>query len=313
MARLRALSLQQTTPLSSNTRGACGEDADLKSALGPSCQRCRDTGYYMARGTAAGAPGLYTLRCDACGYWPAYYQVHAGLGTYAGSTLETFNWARLADERAHAPRHRGKLPAVIHDLATGYAHDMETFLRGYQDALLTHIQQGRGIYFYGGFGAGKSRLMCALLKKACLLGVPAERLNEEEYLQKLRDSYDEQETDGSGSKSESAGALFRHYADIALLGLDEFCGAGHKDGREGWAARELSALLDARHRAGRTTLFTSNRPLGALDGEFLTGVISRIRGSCFVLEVIAPDYRDDVQAQNLREEARGVIRTSADA
>jgi DNA replication protein DnaC len=218
---------------------------------------------------------------------------------YAGCTLDNFTWERLANETAHAPRHRGKPPEIIRDLARAYARDTETLLRGYQDALLENLRMGRGLYLFGHYGAGKSHLLCAMITKACSLGVPSERVNEGEYLQKLKDSYDE-----DGKEGESSGALFRHYAALPLLGLEEFCGNRHRDGKDGWAADEIAALLEARYRARHTTLFTANYKPAELDAEFRPGILSRIRGTCFVLEVIATDYRADVQAQNLRTAAR---------
>jgi len=104
-------------------------------------------------------------------------------------------------------------------------------------------EDGRNIICVGRPGLGKTRVLEALVKSACLLGYTVLEVNTAEMIEDLHASL----VDGTYKRT------FRKYEKPSVLALDEF---GY-DSFDANATKHLFRLVSARHRK-RSTLLTAN-------------------------------------------------------
>lgn len=104
-------------------------------------------------------------------------------------------------------------------------------------------EDGRNIICVGRPGLGKTRVLDALVKSACLLGYTVLKVNTADMLEDLHASL----VDGTYKRT------FRKYEKPSVLALDEF---GY-DPFDANATKHLFRLVSARHRK-RSTLLTAN-------------------------------------------------------
>ena len=142
------------------------------------------------------------------------------------------------------------------------------------------FSRGRGTYFWGLPGRGKTYAAACCVRLAIEDGINAKLTTSKALLDAVKDDYD-------GADSDALGWAERY----ELLVLDDLGVERSTD----WAMETLTGLVDARVSAGLPTIFTSNYSLGDLRDRWggMNGMrlASRIAGSCERVELTGNDRR----------------------
>lgn len=130
------------------------------------------------------------------------------------------------------------------------------------------IADGRSLYIYGPYGAGKTYFACTLAKKLIDMGIVARFENSKHILTELQGMYE-------GRKSD---ALERAYSCRVLV-LDDI----GKEQPTAYSISMLYELIDSRYMAGKPNIVTSNFTKGELlarwasaDAATAESIVSRL-------------------------------------
>jgi len=145
--------------------------------------------------------------------------------------------------------------------------------------LSDHLNAGRGLWFIGPTGTGKTHLAVAVLKLAIDAGWGGLYCWTRDYLRDLRASYDDRQLD----------PLPRLLGASVLL-LDDV-GEARLDRNPEWVREALIDVLGHRHMDLRPTLVTSNRSRRELREDLDERITSRLAEMCEVVVLEGPDYR----------------------
>lgn len=159
----------------------------------------------------------------------------------------------------------------------------------YKDAWLTddklfekirkNFNEGRGCYFYGGIGTGKTYLLYAILRLLRARSSRARVINVPDFLSHLKTFY------GKGEDGERA---VRDELDIqAYLFIDDF---GAENVTE-WNTDIMYQLINMRYENKLRTFFASNLSLQQLAERSGDRIVSRIAEMCEVSKIDGPDRR----------------------
>lgn len=107
----------------------------------------------------------------------------------------------------------------------------------------------RGLVLHGGYGTGKTLLMCQALAALALGGTSCFYLEFGLLLEDLKLSFEERRSPGYESTSQIRGRL----AGAQVLAVDELGPT-----RTPWEAEELASLISQRYQQKKTTLFATN-------------------------------------------------------
>lgn len=112
------------------------------------------------------------------------------------------------------------------------------------------VEGRRGLLFYGNCGTGKTHLGVAILRHLIARrGVRARFIEFKHLIADLRESF---------SDVGRASTLMRQLVDVPVLLIDEL----GKGARREWEQDVLDELISRRYNSKRTTLFTTNYPVG---------------------------------------------------
>ena len=175
----------------------------------------------------------------------------------------------------------------------GYRTDGNKSLEGAKRAALEFVRRlddyaqlnGRGIVFCGPTGTGKSHLAAALVRAALLQGRYARYTTAAGIIEKLKQTFTTDETD----------SVMGAYTKTTLLVIDDL---GKEHGSE-WSLEKLLEIVDARYSAKLPTVYTANMKIDDLHQRMIKSggrdtadaLMSRIRGTSDVINVVAADYR----------------------
>ena len=149
------------------------------------------------------------------------------------------------------------------------------------------LDSGRGLWWHGPVGTGKTLRACAALRGwARLHGGGARFVTSPALMTELRSTYD-----GQGSEA----AVVAKYARCPLLVLDDV----GKEAPTEWALAKLYEIIDARWAAKLPTCLTSNYTPSQLarrlaqrgDAESAEAVVSRLAGTCELVATGGEDRR----------------------
>lgn len=143
----------------------------------------------------------------------------------------------------------------------------------------------KGLYFYGGYGSGKTHLAVGILRALYeTKHVAGTFLVTSSFFDQLKASF------GDGKKFAET---FQFAANAPLLVLDDL-GEGRKD-KNGmlseWTREELFLLVNSRYEKKLTTIFTSKygiEQIAAITGK---AIASRLMEMCVFVHNRAGDYR----------------------
>lgn len=147
-------------------------------------------------------------------------------------------------------------------------------------AAYQRFANGRGTYFWGLPGRGKTYAAASAVRLAVLSGKNAKLVTTTGLLSSIKEGFD---TNDFSPLARAKG--------YALLALDDLGVEKPTD----WAMEIITTLIDARCASGLPTIITSNYSLGDLRDRWggMSGMrlASRIAGACERIEVTGPDRR----------------------
>lgn len=145
--------------------------------------------------------------------------------------------------------------------------------------LVERLNAGRGLWFIGPTGTGKTHLAVAALRLAVEAGWRGLYCWTRDYLRDLRRSYDDHNLDP-----------LPRLIEAPLLLLDDL-GESRVDRNPEHVREALIDVLGRRHMDLRPTLVTSNRTRGELREDLDERITSRLAEMCEVVVLEGPDYR----------------------
>src|SRR6476659_4135911 len=133
------------------------------------------------------------------------------------------------------------------------ARDMEKRIavmhaRDYVDNLDENIAAGRGVWFMGGTGTGKTTLGMLIAKEALAAGKTVGIYFTPKLLTRIRQTYQEAESE------DAYGQFFDRVTSVDLLYIDDLGSERHTD----WVVEQLYAVVNERYENQRPMLVTSN-------------------------------------------------------
>jgi DNA replication protein DnaC len=133
------------------------------------------------------------------------------------------------------------------------ARDMEKRIavmhaRDYVENLDEYIAQGKGVWFMGGTGTGKTTLGMLIAKEALAAGKTVGIYFTPKLLTRIRQTYQEAENE------DAYGQFFNRVTSVDLLYIDDLGSERHTD----WVVEQLYAVVNERYENERPMLVTSN-------------------------------------------------------
>ncbi len=154
--------------------------------------------------------------------------------------------------------------------------------RRFVEAIEDKLDEGRGLWFMGPNGTGKTTLAMLVTKAALSAGRTAARYTLPDLLRRIRKTFD------TGSHVD----LFEQLTAVDLLHIDDI-GAEQSTP---WVLEELYSIVNARYEERRSMVITTN----ILDRDLLCEqvterTVSRLTEMCEELPLLGDDHRLDLR------------------
>ncbi len=165
----------------------------------------------------------------------------------------------------------------VRELDSLILEDIRRFTRRVED----NVRAGRGRWFYGDVGTGKTLLAMLISKAAIDAGLSVAIYSVPRLLAEIKETYEES---SPGSYME----LFRRLCEVDLLHLDDL-GA---ERRTEWVLEQLYSIVNERWQEERSIVVTTNLELGDLREQVGWRTVSRLMEICGdPIPVMGPDRR----------------------
>ncbi len=171
---------------------------------------------------------------------------------------------------------------------TEIAPAVTTAVRRYVGRIEDNLDAGRGLWFFGSVGTGKTTLAMLVSRHALEAGRSVAIYSLPRLLAEIRTTFD----DGT---QRSYVQLLDRLSDVDLLHIDD---VGAEKTSE-WVLEQLYAIVNARYEDERSVLITTNLERDELAGQINERTVSRLEEMCDVLPLFGPDarqYRPGVRA-----------------
>ncbi len=151
------------------------------------------------------------------------------------------------------------------------------------DHIEERLDQGRGLWFMGPVGTGKTTLAMLVTKAALDAGRSAARFSLPGLLHQIRKTFD-----AGGSHTD----LLERLVAVDLLHIDDI-GA---EQTTPWVLEELYSIVNARYEERRSIVITTNiLDRGTLCEQITERTVSRLTEMCDELPLLGHDHRLDVR------------------
>jgi DNA replication protein DnaC len=154
-------------------------------------------------------------------------------------------------------------------------------VRKFCEGISENLDQGRGLWFEGSTGSGKTTLAMLVSKTALEAGRSVAIYSVPKLLARIRRTFD------AGVGEQSYAEFFERVTEVDLLHLDDL-GA---ENRTEWVLEQLYALINERYESERSVLVTTNRDDEELKGQIGERTISRLAEMCEIHAVYDDDRR----------------------
>jgi DNA replication protein DnaC len=178
---------------------------------------------------------------------------------------------------------------VMHDIrarAPGQVRAVEQYLRD----IKAQLAEGRGLWFYGGTGTGKTELAMLVSKAALTSGHSVAVYTLPRLLAEIRKTFD---ADNDATYLD----LLDRLGEVDLLHIDDV-GA---EQTSPWVLEQLYAIVNARYEQERAIVLTTNLERDELAGQIGERTVSRLEQTCEILPLFGSDQR--LQRGAMRESA----------
>lgn len=215
-------------------------------------------------------------RCDGSGF---VYDEVRNVATDCPCRPQLIASTRAGRLRARIPRRYAGV-----DFAQPPVTDMPAAVvrqvRRYVDALETRLDEGRGLWFEGPQGTGKTTLAMLVSKHALAAGHSVAIYSVPRILAELRDTFDDDAEWG-------ATELIDRLTEVELLQLDDL-GA---ERTSAWVLEQLYSVINARYEAQRAVLVTTNLGIDELRDQVGARTVSRLTEMCDQIPLYGDDQR----------------------
>ena len=143
-----------------------------------------------------------------------------------------------------------------------------------------NLDAGRGLWFYGSVGTGKTTLAMLVSRAALDAGRSVAIYSLPRLLAEIRATF---ETDSQGSYVE----LLDRLAAVDLLHVDDVGAERTSD----WVLEQLYAIVNARYEDERSVMITTNLERDALVEQIKERTVSRLEEMCTLVPLYGEDAR----------------------
>lgn len=153
-------------------------------------------------------------------------------------------------------------------------------VRAYIRALDKNLESGRGLWFFGDVGTGKTSLAMLVAKAALEAGKSVAIYSMPRLLSTIRRTYEE------GADS-SYLELLDNLAEVDLLHIDDI----GTESQNAWVLEQVYAIVNARYEAERSMTITTNYSHEQLSGQLTPRTVSRLVEMCEQIPLLGRDHR----------------------
>jgi DNA replication protein DnaC len=154
-------------------------------------------------------------------------------------------------------------------------------VRDYCKDLPVNVAEGRGLWFFGNSGTGKTTLAMLVSKTALEMGRSVAIYSLPKLLARIRDTYD------ADAGEQSYAELFDRLTAVDLLHIDDL---GVEKQSE-WVLEQLYALVNERYESQRALMVTTNHDESELEQQIGERVVSRLAEMCDTVPLFGDDSR----------------------
>lgn len=163
--------------------------------------------------------------------------------------------------------------------------DVKSFVVDYLNHIDENLDEGKGIFFCGSNGVGKTMLSCIILKEAYRKRYTCRRVTFSQYLNSYTESWGASKDERSIFESD----FIAQYKGVDFLVLEEV----GKEIDSKIAKPILEDLLRYREEHGYATIICSNLDLPDFKECYGNSICSLINGSQTIVKIVAKDRRGE--------------------
>lgn len=164
--------------------------------------------------------------------------------------------------------------------------EVRDFCEDYVENIEVNIEEGRGIFFYGSNGVGKSFLSCIILKEVYRHRYSCRRVTFSQYISAYTESWGATKDEKDVSNQD----LLDKYKGVEFLVLEEI----GKEIDSKIAKPILEDLLRYREEHGLVTFICSNITPKEIAEIYGASIMSIIKGSMTPIKIVGKDKRQEV-------------------
>lgn len=179
---------------------------------------------------------------------------------------------------------------TIEDYKTGDHHPYEVvkeFVTQYIKDIQDNFEEGKGIFFFGSNGVGKSMLSCIILKEAYRKRFTCRRVTFSSYISYYTDTWN---TSTQEDKDVTESNFYNEYKGVEFLVLEEV----GKEIDSKISKPILEDLLRYREEKGLVTIMCTNLEPKVIEELYGPSIISLIKGNMSPVKIVGKDKRQEV-------------------